>query len=251
MPGWIKIHRDIVTKDIYIQPPLYLRVFERLVIEANHCCKKIPFGKGERLVRRGERVTSIRQIAEWVAWYERGILRAPNPKTIREILTYLESKDIIEVLDYSSKGNRQETHYKVVNYWLYQKCDTSKVTANGQVSTQSLDTNKNDKELQEKNKRTYGDFFEELWSHYPRKKGKGSVSDTQKKKLYNIGKEELLRCIERFERQMTAEKRAIERYPYGGTFFNSAYVDYLDVNYEAEVDKLDQKKDILSKYLEG
>jgi len=66
-----------------------LRVFERLIIEANNRCKKIPYGKGTKLIKRGERLTSIRQIAEWVAWYERGILRIPNPKTISEILDWL------------------------------------------------------------------------------------------------------------------------------------------------------------------
>lgn len=142
--GWIKLHRIIVTKDIYVKPPLYLRTFERLILEANHICKRIPYNKTTKLVRRGERLTSIRQIAEWVAWYERGVLKVPNPKTIAEILKWLVENDLIEILN---KGNSQETHYSIVNYSFYQAVDdyesNAKVTVTGEVSIQQLDTNKN------------------------------------------------------------------------------------------------------------
>ncbi len=75
------------------------------------------------------------------------------------------------------------------------------------------------------------DMFEAVWQEYPRKLGKGSVSKKQKKRLYAIGKEELLRCIARFKEHMASEGRPIDKYPYGSTFFNSAYIDYLDQNY--------------------
>lgn len=147
MVGYIKLHRIIVTKDIYLKPPLYLRVFERLIIEASHRCKRIDYGKGTKLIKRGERLTSIRQIAEWVGWYERGIFKVPNPKTISEILNWLIEKEMIEIYN---KGNSQETHYKIVNYEKYQAKDdnesNSQVTVNGAVRKQQTDTNKNDKE---------------------------------------------------------------------------------------------------------
>ncbi len=74
-------------------------------------------------------------------------------------------------------------------------------------------------------------FFNSLWQQYPRKRGKGSVSPTQKKKLYKIGQAHLERAINRFKKEMEQEGRPIDKYPYGSTFFNSAYVDYLDENY--------------------
>lgn len=141
--GWIKLYREIVSKDIYVQPPLYLKTFERLVIEANRSCKRIPYNKGTKLIKRGERLTSIRQIAEWVGWYERGIFKIPNPKTIANILDWLINKEMIEVYN---KGNSQETHYNIVNYCVYQSKDgdesNAKVTVNGEVSIQWTDTNK-------------------------------------------------------------------------------------------------------------
>lgn len=128
-------------------PPLYLRVFERLILEANHAETTIPYRIRDtgtvvqKKVNRGERITSIRQICKWVGWYEKGILREPNPKTISEILGYLEDNSMIEI--YRDKGNRQDTHYKLCNYEYYQGAET--IESNGRVTKnkQSTDTNKN------------------------------------------------------------------------------------------------------------
>jgi hypothetical protein len=76
-----------------------------------------------------------------------------------------------------------------------------------------------------------GDFFEKLWRSYPKKEGKGSVSQAQKSKLYAIGLDEMARAIERYNEKISAEgieRRFIKQ---GSTFFNSGYVDYLDANY--------------------
>ena len=78
-------------------------------------------------------------------------------------------------------------------------------------------------------------LFEHLWKLYPRKKGKGGVSDTQKAKLLALGQGQLERCIERFKKDMEREGRPEDKYPYGSTFFNGGYVDYLDENYQEEV----------------
>lgn len=73
-------------------------------------------------------------------------------------------------------------------------------------------------------------LFERLWKLYPNKKGKGQVSDTQKKRLLAIGEDRLVKAIERYslELQKDADWRKTQ---YGSTFFNSGYVDYLDENY--------------------
>lgn len=148
MVGWVKLYRDIATKDIYLQDPLYSRVFERLIMEANHACKRIPYKGETKLIKRGEKLTSIRQIAEWVGWYQRGIFKVPNPKTISTILKWMVKNNLLEIY---GLGNSQETHYNIVNYCIYQSRDdtqsnsegNSQVTVDGQLSKQSLDTNKN------------------------------------------------------------------------------------------------------------
>lgn len=84
------------------------------------------------------------------------------------------------------------------------------------------------------NKKEIDDCFEKLWKLYPKKQGKGSVSDTQKEKLYKIGYEELERAVNRYIKYI-ADNSVEEKYiKQGSTFFNSGYVDYLDSNFKGE-----------------
>jgi uncharacterized protein YdaU (DUF1376 family) len=78
-------------------------------------------------------------------------------------------------------------------------------------------------------------FFESIWRLYPKKEGKGQISDAQKKKLYSIGIEEMTRAINRYiEAKKGTERQYLKQ---GSTFFNSGYVDYMDSNYELDKPK--------------
>ena len=73
-------------------------------------------------------------------------------------------------------------------------------------------------------------FFDSIWQLYPVKKGKGQVSDTKRKALYNIGYDEIQRAIGRYLQEL--KRDSDWRKPQNGsTFFNSGYVDYLDANF--------------------
>ena len=75
-------------------------------------------------------------------------------------------------------------------------------------------------------------FFESIWKLYPEKKGKGQVSASKRKNLYEIGFDEIKRAVERYLKDL--EKDAAWRKPQNGsTFFNSGYIDYLDANYSS------------------
>ena len=93
-------------------------------------------------------------------------------------------------------------------------------------------TDENAKETCEKsNKKAINECFERLWKQYPNKRGKGQVSDTKKKTLYEIGEEKIERALKRYLDDLS--KDSSWRKPQNGsTFFNSGYVDYLDENYE-------------------
>ena len=72
--------------------------------------------------------------------------------------------------------------------------------------------------------------LERLWKLYPKKLGKGKISDTQKLKLLEIGYDELERAIQRY---CAYNKDKDKQYwQNGSTFFNSGYIDFLDENYE-------------------
>lgn len=83
-------------------------------------------------------------------------------------------------------------------------------------------------------------LFENLWKLYPEKKGKGQVSDAAKKRLLDVGYEEMVRAIERYKDGLEKDKEW--RKPQNGsTFFNKGYIDYLDANYEPSKPKSSYK----------
>ena len=83
-------------------------------------------------------------------------------------------------------------------------------------------------------------FFEALWKAYPKKKGKGQISDAKKRVLYGIGAAEMIRCIDRYKDYVRGKD---EQYVMNGsTFFNSGYVDYLDENYADGTESSDEEE---------
>lgn len=98
-----------------------------------------------------------------------------------------------------------------------------------------------EKQKKDKTKQEANELFEKVWALYPSKKGKGQVSDTQKKKLLKIGLDELTRAIDRYKEGLSQDEW---RKPQNGsTFFNSGYVDYLDENWQAGADSSDTEDD--------
>ncbi len=72
-------------------------------------------------------------------------------------------------------------------------------------------------------------LFERLWKLYPNKRGKGQVSDANKRHLLDIGFDEMNRAIDRYKADLALEDW---RKPQNGsTFFHKGYIDYLDKNY--------------------
>lgn len=183
-----------------------------------------------REIKAGQFVSSITRISA-----ETGLTESQ----VRTALKKLKDTGYI-----STKSTNKYTLYTVNEYQNYIDCgqvaetttEENKVVENG---TKMEQTDKNAKKNCEKskenceksNKKAINECFERLWRKYPSKKGKGQVSDTKKKVLYQIGEEHIQRALERYLDGL--EKDASWRKPQNGsTFFNSGYVDYLDENYE-------------------
>lgn len=100
------------------------------------------------------------------------------------------------------------------------------------------DKDKEKEEDKRKNKITKEEinkFFDSVWDLYPVKKGKGQVSDSKRKILFDIGFDEISRAVIRYLEEL--KKDASWRKPQNGsTFFNSGYVDYLDKNFVPDID---------------
>jgi hypothetical protein len=230
--GWVKLYRDITLKDIYSKPPLYLRVFERLILEANSKCARIPYGKGTKLIKRGERLTSMMQIAEWVGWYERGIFRIPNKKTISDILNWLIENELIEIYD---KGNARETHYNVVNYGLYQGVDVHESNAQVTEATpqgkRKVDTNKNVK----KDKKDKNNNINTLCGGNP-PRGKKEIKYDEKNIYYRSAM---------YLRKRMIEFSPMRKVPKDNIKSMQGWADTMRIIFEVDKRKVDELKAIL------
>ena len=87
------------------------------------------------------------------------------------------------------------------------------------------------------------ELFEELWKLYPRKEGKSSISKSKKLEIYKVGRDKMLKALELFNGEMkTRDKQYI---PYGSTFFNTSYKDYIDKLEEAKSKYKPPKEEII------
>jgi hypothetical protein len=114
-------------------------------MSVNYETKIIPTPSGPITVNPGQRITSLRQIADEVAWYEYGVLKTPNVKTIKTIIDWLESNGQCRV-----ESNSKGTLITIINWGTYNVNGIEKVTDLGQVDeTQKKhgpDTNKKEPE---------------------------------------------------------------------------------------------------------
>ena len=101
-------------------------------------------------------------------------------------------------------------------------------------ANQADSDNDNDSDNDSDNKKTMckadaDALFEKLWSLYPNKRGKGQISDDNKRHLLDIGYDHMVRAIDRYKADLARDNW---RKPQNGsTFFHSGYIDYLDENY--------------------
>ena len=101
------------------------------------------------------------------------------------------------------------------------------------VSVEVRNKNKNNNKKENNNKQEIENFFEECWMLYPKKEGKGSISISKKTELFKLG-EELKRAVNRYKDKIETENTEKKYIKQGSTFFNSGYIDYLDINYQEQ-----------------
>lgn len=121
-------------------------------------------------------------------------------------------------------GSETEWAEKKRNYRASQK-----LLEQGQKKTLSDKSKRQSKSKEtDTDKEQVNEFFNEIWSLYPNKVGKGRISDTKKKELYKH-KDQLIKALERYKQYVEANDWL--HYQNGSTWFNSGYIDYLDDNY--------------------
>ena len=215
MQGWIKLHRQLLYSDTFKNDKL-LKVWIYCLLKATHAECDCVVGRQTVKIKPGQFVFGRKKASTELDMPE---------STIRDYVELLVKSKNIDI-----KSTNKYSLITVIKWGDFQeKNETSdsksdsKRTADGQ----QMDTYKNVKNVE--NEKEYLNTFEHVWFLYPRKKGKGSVSDTQKKKIHKIGIDEMTRCVERYRKATTGTKEQFLQY--GSTFFNSGYIDYLDENF--------------------
>ncbi|PGS73069.1 hypothetical protein COC69_24005, partial [Bacillus cereus] len=143
MTGFIKDYRQELESDIWLMPPMYHRVWQWLKYQVNHRDNEIPMRDGSKLkVKRGQHLTSVRNVAKGVGYYEGTQWKEPNPKTISTILSWLEKHHMISIE--RGWGNRKYTLVTLLNWASYQE---NNIGGNGRETVEKhlVDINKNDK----------------------------------------------------------------------------------------------------------
>jgi len=195
----------------------HLAVWIYLLLNATHKDMDVLFKNKRITLKPGQLITGRKSIASQLSI---------SDSKVKRVLLAFESDQQID-----RQRSNKNSLITILNWCEYQQNDQQndqQVTSKRPASDQQVTTNKNVKNI--KNNILCANFFEQIRQMYPNKRGKGQVSLTQKKKLYDIGLEEMTRAINRYKKDLANEPW---RKPQNGsTFFNSVYVDYLDANYE-------------------
>lgn len=134
--GWIKLHRKIQNHWLYQEKRKFSK-FEAwidLLMMVNHEDAKVVLGNEIIEVKRGQRITSIRQLCEKWGW--------SNTK-VTQFLKLLQNDGMVAV-----KSDSKKTLITINNYEFYQGEDDRKTTENRQENDEKQTkkhTNKNDK----------------------------------------------------------------------------------------------------------
>lgn len=150
MSGYIKDFRKELDSAIWMMPPLYHRTWQYLKYKVNHQENKIPMRDGSFLtIKPGQHLTSVRDIAKNIGWYEGVKWQEPNPKTVSTILEWLTKQSMISID--RGKGNRQYTLISLLNWDSYQQ---KSIEGNSWETGREhpADINKNEKECLENEK---------------------------------------------------------------------------------------------------
>lgn len=154
-----------------------------------------------------------------------------SPKLLIYLQPYFAMKNQrIEAGKKSGEARRNKALEVLPNERPFNECSTTderKLNENEQSKVKKSKVKKIENHLE---------CFESIWKLYPKKEGKGQVSETKKKELYKLGFEQIERCIERYKKaKVGTDKQFLQN---GSTFFNSGYVDYLDCNYAEETSEV-------------
>lgn len=161
--------------------------------------------------------------------------------TVSNWIKNLKEKGYVKVVEIHKKDSKEIQERRIyISQSLIPISEKTNTPLNEKTNTPiSENTKDNNTSINTTSKNIYiDDFFNKSWDKYPNKKGKGKISKSKKEEVYKLG-DEFLRCIDRYVEEVEEKRKSFPelKYQYGSTFYNSGYVDYLDVNYKDTVEK--------------
>ncbi|WWU65192.1 hypothetical protein QJR26_03395 [Clostridium baratii] len=138
--GWLKLYRSIKDHWLWEDKPFSRgQAFIDLLLMANHKDNKILFNGELVEVKRGSRITSLRQLSEGWGW---------STKKTKKFLELLEKDKMIKV-----KTDNKKTLITIENYSIYQSIGNTEETDRKQEGNREENQEKhrgNSKEIQKK-----------------------------------------------------------------------------------------------------
>jgi len=172
--GWISVYRNIQDCWIWKETPFSKgQAWIDLLLLTNHEDKKILFDGELITVERGQRITSIRQLADRWGW---------SRDKVSNFLNLLESDGMLR-----QTRDKKRTHIVIENYSKYQDVSASKKPVKSQSKASEkpvADTNNNYKQLITINNK----YIVEIIDYLNSKLGSKYKADTDKTKQLILAK---------------------------------------------------------------
>jgi len=217
--GYLKLHRELASKPIWENStPEQKVVLITLMLMANFKEKQWEW-KGEKFkAEPGQFVTSLEKIAMECG---KGI----SVQNVRSALVRFEKLEFL-----TNKSTKTGRLITIANWGVYQSDFESQQTTQ-QRPNKDLTT----REERKKEITKYNSDFDLIRSKYPGTKSKAIADKKLPKLIKEFGEDQIIRTIERYVEHVTNQRSSgfkELRYKNESTFWNGAYVDYLDSNYK-------------------
>ncbi|EJL7989673.1 DnaD domain protein [Staphylococcus pseudintermedius] len=153
MTGWISLHRSIEEHWTFKEKRKFSK-FEAwidILLMVNHKDKKIVLGNELIVVKRGQKITSIRQLCERWHW---------SNNKVKNFLKMLEEDGMLNV-----KSDAKKTLLTVVKYDVYQS-QNLEMRRESDAKATRMHTNNNDNNVNNENKENKDNKRQSVFSFY-------------------------------------------------------------------------------------
>ncbi|SHF17743.1 hypothetical protein [Alkalibacter saccharofermentans] len=217
--GWVCLHRKMMDNQIFKSDKLW-KMYTWCLLKATH--KEVDQVVGRQIVnlKPGQFVTGRHSASKELGF---------KSSTTNDLFNQLKFNNIISI-----NSNNKFSVITLIGWDIEQVYQEGTVIKDsiriGNKSDNTFGTNNNLNNLNNLNNKDYAQMAEQLWSIYPKKKGKAKAMAKIPKLIKEFSYEELERAIKRYTDE--TKGRDTQYIKQGDTFFNVGYVDYLDDNYQ-------------------